>query len=150
MKTTFLAAIALMVTTGAQADDYMLNVPVNVSNLKLGAGLQLSCRLCTDPDSRRCTESGQYARSVARTSMPVPLVNGNYSGTMQVVFRNVGQGTGRQSGSSSHPDIKSYGCDFLSPGNIDHGIPALDSTLVKPNSNSVTTISGNLQQPAKP
>ncbi len=148
MKKGILAVVALAAATSVHAADYMLNVPVNVSNLTLGHALYLNCRLCKDPRSpgpngprSRCpADQGPMGNNiVAHTSAAVPLVNGSYSGTMQVVFANL----------SSHDAsrAKFYGCE-LSTSSQGGGGPqgiTVPSTLIKPNSSPVTWVDGTVQ-----
>ncbi len=138
MKKGILAVVALAAATSVHAADYMLNVPVNVSNLTLGTALNLNCRLCTHHGGGQgpyC--AAQSHQVVARHSAPVPLVNGSYSGTMQIVFTNL------RDSQSDRPNY--YGCDLSTPQHSAVGPQSgLPSTLIKPNSNPVTSTEGTL------
>ncbi len=126
MKKSILAAIAFVAGGNAQAVNYTLNVPVNISNLTAGTSLTLNCRLCQSS----CTAGTGVA--VAHQDLPVSA-DGSYSGTMSMVFSL----TDQQASS-----VARYEC-HLSDGST--GGVGLSSRLVNPNSNSVITIEGNVQ-----
>ncbi len=131
MKSRILAAVFALAAAGsAQAVDYTLNVPVNVSNFSPGGHLSVECRFCEA--TGQCLgglNSGPDV--VAHSGKVVPLVNGAYSGTISIVFSGL---TDQQVGRAVR-----YKCDLA------NGPAALPSTVIKPNSNSVISVEGKVQ-----
>lgn len=152
MKRKALAAVFLAASCAAHAAgqpptaDIMLNVPVDVSNMKLGEHLYVHCRLCADPTAQpgRCHAAhDQFV--IAQKSAPVPLVNGSYSGTMQLVFANLPETQ------ASRATV--YECrlsDRATPAPTTGKVPAgpsvnyVSPALIKANTKPVTTVEGAL------
>ncbi len=150
MKRTILAAFLLAGSSAAHAAgapptaDIMLNVPVDVSNMKLGENLYVHCRLCDHPQPGRCN-AARTQDVIAQKSATVPLVNGNYSGTMQIVFANLPETQARRA--------TVYECrlsDHASQGPTTGKVPAgtsvnyVSPALIKANTKPVTTVEGSL------
>jgi hypothetical protein len=133
MKATIFAAIALLAAGSANAVDYTINVPVNVSSYPPSKQLELRCNLCTASGGCRFDHQSQGPGTdvVAHAQKPVPLSNGAYSGTMQMVFSMTDDMVGR---------AQRYKCTF---SNNPSGTLQADS--VKPNSKSVTSVEGPVQ-----
>ena len=152
MKRRTLAAIFLAASSAAGAaglpptTDIMLNVPVNVSNMKLGQNLYLHCRLCEDPTAQpgRC-HAAQTQSVIAQRSTAVPLVNGSYSGTMQLVFANLPETQARRATVyecrlSDHPAVAPTSGKVPAGSSPTYVTPA----LIKPNTHPVTTVEGQI------
>ena len=136
MKARIVAAIVLLAAGRAYAVDYTINVPVNVSSYPPSKELTLNCSLCTAsgacrPDGQGGTGKGPANDVVAHLKKPVPLSNGAYSGTMQMVFSMTDTMVGK---------AERYKCAFS-----DNPSGSLSSGAVKPNSKSVTSVEGPVQ-----
>ncbi|HTM59907.1 MAG TPA: hypothetical protein VL199_06070 [Burkholderiales bacterium] len=132
MKARIVLAIALLAAGSANAVDYTINVPVDVSLYPPGKDLRLICNLCTASGSCRFDHEGQQQSDVvAHQQKPVPLAGGRYSGTMQLVFSMTDGMVGK---------AERYRCTFSdNPGGT------LSAGAVKPNSKSVTSVEGPVQ-----
>ena len=136
MKVRIVAAIALLAAGSANAVDYTINVPVDVSLYPPGKELTLNCSLCTAagscrPDGQGGTGKGPSSDVVAHQKKPVPLSAGRSSGTMQMVFSMTDAMVGK---------AERYKCAFSdNPGGT------LSAGAVKPNSKSVTSVEGPVQ-----
>ena len=133
MKGSILAAIVLASSPGAHAADILLNIPVSVSSLDLNAAISVVCNLCNE--APRC--NSPQARVLARKTAPLPIVNGSYSGTIQVVFSGLSDMQAR--------DAKVYACSLTDTTGTGLG-PAygLTRTQIKPNSNPATSVQGTV------
>ena len=132
MKARIVAAIALLAAGSANAVDYTINVPVNVSSYP-PKDLRLMCNLCTASGPCRFDQMGSGPGSdvVAHQQKSVPLSGGRYSGTMQMVFSMTDDMVGK---------AQRYKCTF---SNNPSGTLQPDS--VRPNSKSVTSVEGPVQ-----
>lgn len=136
MKARIFAATALLAAGSAYGVDYTINVPVNVSSYPPSTELSLHCSLCTASGACRADGEGGTGKGpgndvVAHLKKPVPLSNGAYSGTMQMVFSMTDAMVGK---------AQRYKCTFSdNPGGT------LSAGAVKPNSKSVTSVEGPVQ-----
>ena len=145
LAVVFLAASSAVHAAGTPATaDIMLNVPVDVSNMKLGENLYVHCRLCDDPTAQpgRC-HSAQGPNVVAQRSAPVPLVNGSYSGTMQVVFAALPESQARRA-TVYECRLSDHGGQAPATGKVPAGasVNYVSPALIKANTKPVTTVEG--------